>query len=82
MSLTLIEVDGELYHADELYYEDGEWFDTVPVLDENYEMIPASVCLCYAFEPGECCCATTAWEDYRYDDYVEDEDDTTQTDAN
>ena len=79
MSLTLIEVDGELYHADELFYEDGEYFDSAPILDENYEMIPASVCLCYAFEPGECCCATTAWEGYRYE--WEDEDDTAQTNA-
>jgi len=83
MSLTLIEVDGELYHAQDLYDEDGEnAVDTIEILDEDGEMIPASICLCYAFEPGECCCATTAWEGYgydedQYDDYdLEDEDDT------
>jgi hypothetical protein len=78
MSLTLIEINGDLYHAQDLYDEDGEnVVDTIEILDEDGEMIPASICLCYAFEPGECCCATTAWENYRYDDYdMEDGDDT------
>lgn len=80
MSLTLIEINGELYHAQDLYDEDGEnVVDTIEILDEDGEMIPASICLCYAFEPGECCCATTAWEGHRYE--WEDEDDTAQTDV-
>ena len=50
MSLTLIEIDGQLYHAQDIYAEDGEnVIDTIPILDEDDEMIPASVCLCYAF---------------------------------
>ena len=69
MSLTLIEIDGNLYHAQDIYDEEGEnVIDTIPILDEDDEMIPASVCLCYAFEPGECCCATTAWKNWKYDD--------------
>lgn len=78
MSLTLIEVDGELFHAQDFYDEDVEnVVATVPILDEDGEMIPARICICHAFEPEECCCATTAWENYRYDDYdMEDEDDT------
>ena len=38
-------------------------------------MIPASICLCYAYEPSECCCATTSWEDWKYyddEDYWEE----------
>ena len=69
MSLTLIEIDGNLYHAQDIYDEEGEnVIDTIPILDEDDEMIPASVCLCYAFEPSECVCATTAWKDWNYDD--------------
>jgi len=81
MPLTLIEVDGELYHAQEFYDEEGDNIvDTQLILDSDDKMIPASIC--HAFEPGECCCATTAWENYRYDDYdMEDEDDTAQTDV-
>lgn len=74
MSLTLIEIDGQLYHAQDIYDEyDENVIDTVPFVDEDGELIPASVCICYAFEPGECCCATTAWEGWEYDneDYWE-----------
>ena len=53
MSLTLIEIDGKLYHAQDIYDEEGEnVIDTVPFVNED-ELIPASVCLCYAFEPGD-----------------------------
>jgi len=52
---------------------------SLTLIEINGEMIPSSICLCYAFEPGECCCATTAWEGYRYE--WEDEDDTAQTDV-
>ena len=74
MSLTLIEIDGQLYHAQDIYDEyDENVIDTVPFVDEDGELIPASVCLCHAYEPGECCCATTAWENWKYDeDYWED----------
>ena len=45
MSLTLIEVDGSLYHAQEFYDEEGEnVVDTIPILDEDGEMaLPAFV---------------------------------------
>lgn len=74
MSLTLIEINGQLYHTQDIYDEEGEnVIDTIPILDEDGEMISASVCICYAFEPDECCCATTAWENWKYDeDYWED----------
>jgi len=60
------------------YDEDGEnVVATIPILDLDDKMIPARICICHAFELEECCCATTAWENYRYDDYdMEDEDDT------
>lgn len=67
--LTLLEIDGQLYHAQDIYDEEGEnVIDSIPILDEGGEMIPVSVCLCYAYEPGECCCGTTAWEGWEYDD--------------
>lgn len=43
-------------------------YEVTYYLDENGDMIPASYCLCYAHEPSECCCATTAWEGWEYDD--------------
>ena len=68
MSLTLIEIDGQLYHAQGIYDDDENVVDTIPILDEDGDMIPASICLCYAYEPSECCCACTSWGDYRYDE--------------
>lgn len=55
------EEDGQLYHAKS---EAGvvKW-----LLDERGEKIPASVCLCFAYTPSECACATTAWVNYRWD---------------
>ena len=36
MPLTLIEIDGNLYHAQEFYDEEGEnVVDTIPILDED-----------------------------------------------
>lgn len=56
MSLTLIESDGNLQHAQEFYDEEGEnVIDTITILDEDGEMAPASICLCQAYEPSECC---------------------------
>ena len=69
MSLTLIEIDDNLYHAQESYDEEGEnVVDTIPILDEDGKMIPASICLCYAYSPSECVCATTAWKNWKYDE--------------
>ena len=65
MSLTLIEVDGNLQHAQEFYDEEGEnVIDTITILNEDGEMAPASICLCQVYEPSECCCATTAWKNW------------------
>lgn len=69
MSLTLIEIDGNLYHAQDIYDEECEnVLDTIPILDEDGDLIPSEVCLCFAREPSECVCATTAWENWKYDD--------------
>jgi len=53
------EIDGKYFHAQSL---DG---GIVPVLCENGEMIPKSVCICYAHSDSECCCG--AWSGY-YDE--------------
>jgi hypothetical protein len=73
MSLTLIEIDGQLFHAQDIYDTEGEnVIDTVPILDEDGDLIPSDVCICHAYEPGECCCSTTAWEGWSYDEYWEE----------
>ena len=37
MSLTLIEIDGQLCHAQDIYDTEGEnVIDTIPILDEDY----------------------------------------------
>jgi hypothetical protein len=62
--------DGNWYHWQMGYnndteeYEGGEW-----VLDEADNKIPDHICLCFAYEPGECCCGCTSWDNYRYDDW-------------
>jgi hypothetical protein len=64
--LTLIEIDGKLFHASEKYDQNtGEFIGEEVLLDENGNMIPARICLCFAHEPSECCCATTSWSKYR-----------------
>ena len=69
MSLTLIEVDGRLYHAQDIYDDESDtYLATIPILGEDGDMIPASICLCYAYEPSECVCATTSWENWKYYD--------------
>lgn len=69
MSLTLKETtDGLLWHArflDDSYGNQTE--DTEFILDEHDQLIPASVCLCSAREPSECCCATDSWGEAIYD---------------
>ena len=66
--------DGNIYHARYLLNEEGTDYseESEFILDETGALIPITACLCHAYEPGECCCATTSWEDYRYDD---DDDD-------
>lgn len=69
--LTLKEhSDGELYHAEcRVNPETDEYEEESTFLYDEYgNLIPAHICLCHAYEPGECCCATTSWENYRYDD--------------
>lgn len=69
--------DGNIYHAQYRLNEEGADYseESEFILDENGDLIPITACLCHAHEPGECCCATTSWEDYRYDDYEDDYDD-------
>jgi hypothetical protein len=67
--LTDIEIDGERYHAQFDRYDDelGKWVDPVPILEENGDLIPLSICICFAYESSECCCNTTSWINYDYD---------------
>jgi hypothetical protein len=45
-------------------YSDGEPIGyLVPILTENGDTIPLSVCLCNARYSGECCCACTSWDE-------------------
>jgi hypothetical protein len=50
------------YNDDTGEYEGGEW-----ILDESGNKIPDHICLCFAYEHGECCCGCTSWDNYRYD---------------
>lgn len=70
MILTSIAIDGKEYHAQQEWDDDLETYkdEIVPLLDENGDYIPIETCLCHAYAPGECCCATTSWENYRYED--------------
>lgn len=68
--LTLKEhTDGKFYHAEYLYSEELQDYETEAIFltDDDGELFPASICLCSAYEPGECCCATTSWERYDYE---------------
>lgn len=60
--------DGNIYHAQYKIGTNYSEEESEFILDENGALIPITACLCNAYEPGECCCATTSWEDYRYDD--------------
>ena len=53
------EYEGVFYHYDDYYNKF--------ILDEHGDKIPTTICLCNAYEPGECCCACD-WSDYRYDE--------------
>lgn len=57
----------EGFHTRDIYSEDGVSVGSELILDENGLPIPLSICLCFAHEPGECCCNTTSWDNYRYD---------------
>lgn len=47
-----------------------EYFDEclVPFLDENNNPIPIDKCICGAYNPSECGCHTTCWDNYNYDE--------------
>lgn len=69
--LTTMYVDDEcdgleyLVHAEDIFDENGDYSHTEAILDENGEYIPATICLCHAHEPSECCCGcVTNWPDY------------------
>lgn len=53
-----VEIDGVEYHCD---YEGNL------LLDSEGEPIPASICICAAHGPHECCCG--AWDDVTDWDY-------------
>ena len=47
-----------------------EYFDEclVPLLDEKNNPIPIDKCICGAYNPSECGCYTTCWDNYNYDE--------------
>ena len=68
--LTSIEIDGVLYHAQQEWDDDLECYrEATPILNEDGALIPIEACLCHAYTPTECCCATTSWDNYSYDDF-------------
>lgn len=61
-----IEIDGKWYHATPVWdMKTGEVLRIAPLCDEDGDLIPLSVCLCFAYEPSECTCATTSWKNYQ-----------------
>jgi len=58
-----------LYEAVGPYFAE-EYFDSclVPILDENDNPIPIDKCICGAYNPSECGCQTTCWDNYNYDE--------------
>ena len=56
------------YHTREVFDEEGNYLGEVALLDEKGNMIPLRYCICYAYKPSECCCRTTSWDNYKYDD--------------
>jgi hypothetical protein len=57
------EYKGKFYHWDSSYRK--------YIRDHEGKMISTDQCLCFAYEPGECCCAYD-WSGYEYDDYCDD----------
>lgn len=70
--MPTIEIDGEHYHAREVWKGDEPTEELELILDENDQPIPASICLCYAREPSECCCG--AWDDVDVNQWYSDDD--------
>jgi hypothetical protein len=64
MILTLIEIDGKDYHAEELFDDGGNSLGIEAILEEDGTPIPSECCLCHAYEPSECGCACTSWGNY------------------
>jgi hypothetical protein len=60
--LTHVEIDGELYHAQYEYDDDGNIVDTRLITDEDDQPIRSTICICHAFEPNECSCG--AWDEW------------------
>lgn len=48
-----------------------EYFNSciVPILNELGEPIPIDVCICAAYNPYECGCATTYWDNYKLSEF-------------
>ena len=65
-----IEIDGCWYHAQQ-YWPDGQdepSDELVPILEENGDLIPATICICFAHSSSECCCGAWSirsdWDSY------------------
>ena len=59
----------EKFHTREVFSYDSGTPRRELILDETGKPIPLSICLCFAYEPSECCCDTTSWDNYMYDEY-------------
>lgn len=57
-----------LNHGRELFAEEYFYSCLVPILDENDNPIPIDKCICGAYNPSECGCQTTCWDDYNYNE--------------
>lgn len=60
-----IVTDDGVFHGQMVYTDDGEFIGEELIIEDG-EPIPIDKCLCFAYEPGECCCATTSWVNYKY----------------
>jgi hypothetical protein len=56
------------YHVRPVVWLESKVIGWELILDENKEPIPLGYCICFAYEPGECCCRTSAWDNYVYVD--------------
>jgi hypothetical protein len=67
-----LEVDGVWYHASEVW-EDGKPTGVLGLVrDEDDHPIPATQCICYAYEPAECVCG--AWDDVDMDWWYDEDE--------
>ena len=64
-----LEIDGVWYHARE-GDEPAEGLELI--LDENNQPIPATQCICHAYEPAECVCG--AWDDVDMDWWYDEDE--------